>query len=229
MCVCACAAMCVYCVFIFLRVGNSVHRRFRFTAAVFAAETQRGGREKVKASITRVYNIMRVYTQCMRTPIMSSERERANGRGKIIHIIQNLRNPARRSLYYHPDIIHCSSSSSNTYNARDWGATCGSVFDYSASTIFFPDNSNNNNNNNTFYTNDAAVRRRRFVYPTATSLDSLAPAPPPPSTRRLLLQHRLRLVHTRRVYYNNNIILCMYTTIIIIIIIRTAAARLLPR
>jgi len=54
----------------------------------------------------------------------------------------------------------------------------------------------NSNNNNTFYTNDAAVRQRRFVYPTATSLDSLAPAPPPSSTRRLLLQHRLRLVHT---------------------------------
>jgi len=63
MCVRECAAMCVYCVFIFLRVGNSVYRRFRFTAAaVFAAETQRGGREKVKANITRVYNIMRVYT-----------------------------------------------------------------------------------------------------------------------------------------------------------------------
>lgn len=50
---------------------------------------------------------------------------------------------------------------------------------------------NSNNNNNTFYTNDAAVRQRRFVYPTATSLDSLATpinatvtpaAPAPPRT-----------------------------------------------
>lgn len=58
-----CVRVCVYVVYLFFfGLATAVYRRFRFAAAVFATETQRGGRDKVKAKITRVYNIMRAHT-----------------------------------------------------------------------------------------------------------------------------------------------------------------------